>query len=176
MNDNLFILTDAGSELLAKVVPLVNGCNDTIAKITIAESARTFARESDIILETQEFEDSSAPEEKTLPENALDSENFLPLHFVDYKKDTQNRKVFVTYSLLPKTKQFPKCIIDRHYEAIVSHALFTLFNMPGRPWTNGELASFYLQKYRIALGDAIRDNTTGGAVFDQKIRIGEEMW
>jgi hypothetical protein len=35
------------------------------------------------------------------------------------------------------------------------------------------MANLYLQKYRIALGDAMRDNQTGGAVFDQYMLCGE---
>jgi hypothetical protein len=159
--------------LLAKIIPFVSGCNDTIAKIVLADAARTFARETDIITETQGYDIADAPEYGRIPEFAVDKENFLPLHFVARNEDKPNRKVYVTYSLLPTGNLMPEAVIDRFHEAITSKALFMLYSMPGKPWTAPDMAQLYFQKYRIAAGDAMRDNNTGGAVFDQYMICGE---
>ncbi len=160
--------------LLSKVVPFLSGCDDTIARIALQDAARTFARESDIIIETVSYEAPYAPDYGIIPEDSTDPDNFIPLHFVSQYKNNQNSIVYVTYSLLPKGSMIPESIINRHFEAIVAYALFFLYNMPGKPWSSADMAAFQLQKYRIALGDAIRDNTTGGAVFEQGITIVDE--
>jgi hypothetical protein len=160
--------------LLNKVVPHVPGCNDTIAKLALCEAARTFARESDIVTETRTFSVDNAPELYKLPENSSLPEKFLPLHFISRKHNrTDNTTVDVTYSLLPIGNELPDDVVKRHYEAIVSCALFDLFNMPGKPWSNPQMANYHLQKYRIALGDAMRDNNTNGAVFHQQVCVAE---
>lgn len=154
--------------LLPKIVPLITGCNDDLAKIVLADAARTFARESDIVIETRGFFDyENPPEYGRIPEFAVDKESFVPLHFITRTEDTVNKRVYVTYSMLPILDMMPEAVIVRHYEAITSQALFQLYSMPGKPWSSPDMAQLYLQKYRIALGDAMRDNQTGGAVFDQ---------
>lgn len=153
--------------LLPKIVPLVTGCNDDLAKIILADAARTFARESDIIIETRGYADYEAPDYGILPEFAIDPEHFVPLHFIAYKEDKPNKRVYVTYSLLPTADLIPESVSIRHYEAITSQALFQLYSMPGKPWSAPDMAQLYLQKYRIAAGDAMRDNNSNGAVFDQ---------
>lgn len=158
--------------LLPKIVPHVSGCNDELAKLTLIDAARTFARESDIVIETQVFQIENAPGEYALPENSSVPEKFLPLHFINRTVDNVAKTVSVTYSLLPIAEFMPKDVIDRHYEAVIEQAMFCLFNTPGKPWTSGDLATFHLQKYRIALGDAMRDNNTSGAVFHQQAAIG----
>lgn len=160
--------------LLPKIVPFVTGCDDTVCKIALQDAARTFARESDMILETRSYDINYAPEYGRIPDAAEDPDNFIPLHFVSQYEDGKNNTVYVTYSLLPKGAMIPEAIINRHYEAIVAYALFFLYNMPGKPWSSADMAAFQLQKYRVALGDAIRDNTTGGAVFEQAITIADE--
>lgn len=160
--------------LLSKIVPFLSGCDDTIAKIALMDAARTFARESDIVIETVSYDTGLAPEYGRVPAVAVDYNNFIPHHFISQYNDNANDKVYVTYSLLPKSNMMPIDVLDRHYEAIVAYALFYLYNMPGKPWSSADMAAFQLQKYRIALGDAIRDNTTGGAVFEQGISIGDE--
>lgn len=160
-------LINAAETLLPRIVPFLSGCDDNIAKITLQDAVRTFARESDIILETQSYVLDKAPAYGNIPELSEDPDNFMPLHFVSYHKDGKNKVAYITYSLLPKSGMIPEEIVNRHYEAICAYALFILYNMPGKPWTSADMAAFQLQKYRIALGDAIRDNTTKGAVFDQ---------
>lgn len=160
-------------ELLAKIVPHVSGCNDAMAELMLIEAARTFARESDIVIESQTFSKDEAPSEYSLPENSSLPEKFLPLHFISRFSNDNGKTITVTYSLLPVGEYMPDDIVKRHYEAIVAQALFQLFNTPGKPWTNPDLGAFYLQKYRIALGDAMRDNNTNGAVFHQQVCIGE---
>lgn len=161
------------STLLPKIVPLIAGCNDDLANIILADAARTFARESDIVIETRGYPEAEAPEYGRMPEFALDPDSFVPLHFIARKEDKQTKRVYVTYSLLPTADLMPEAVIIRHYEAVTSQALFQLYSMPGKPWTSSDMANLYLQKYRIALGDAMRDNQTGGAVFDQYMLCGE---
>ena len=161
-------------ELLAKIVPHVSGCNDAMAELMLIEAARTFARESDIVIESQTFPKNEAPAEYSLPENSSLPEKFLPLHFISKTYSDNGNTVTVTYSLLPIDEYMPDNIVKRHYEAITAQALFQLFNTPGKPWTNPDLGNFYLQKYRIALGDAMRDNNTNGAVFHQQALISED--
>lgn len=153
--------------LLPKIVPLLNGCNDDLANIILADAARTFARESDIVIETRGFADYEAPAYGRMPEFALEPDKFVPLHFICRQEDRENKRVYVTYSMLPIAEFMPESVIVRHYEAITSQALFQLYNMPAKPWSNPQMAELNYNKYRIALGDAIRDNQTGGAVFDQ---------
>jgi hypothetical protein len=167
------ILTNVETTLLNKVVPHVPGCNDTIAKLALSEAARTFARESDIVTEKRSFSVENAPELYKLPENSSLPEKFLPLHFICRKENNTDKTIDVTYSLLPIGNELPDDVVKRHYEAIVSCALFDLFNMPGKPWSNPQMANYHLQKYRIALGDAMRDHNTGGAVFHQQVCVAE---
>ena len=159
--------TSSVHTLLPKIVPLIAGCNDDLAEIILADAARTFARESDIVIETKGFPETEAPEYGRMPEFAVDKDHFVPLHFISRNEDKVNKLVYLTYSLLPTADLMPESVIIRHYEAITSQALFQLYSMPGKPWTSADMAQLYLQKYRIALGDAMRDNNTGGAVFDQ---------
>jgi hypothetical protein len=155
--------------LLPRIVPLLNGCNDDLANIILSDAARTFARESDIVIETRGFADYEAPAYGRMPEFALEPDKFVPLHFIYRQEDRENKRVYVTYSMLPISEYMPESVVVRHYEAITSQALFQLFSMPNKPWSNPQMAEMNLTKYRIALGDAIRDNVTGGAVFDQSI-------
>lgn len=159
--------TISAETLLPKIIPYIAGCNDDIAKLALCDAARTFARESDIILEVKSFPEENAPEYGVIPEFSSDPENFLPHHFISRNKNQQNNLIYVTYSLLPKKGLMPESVLDRHYEAIVAYALFILYNMPGKPWSSPDMAALQMQKYRIALGDAIRDNSTNGAVYDQ---------
>lgn len=159
--------TSSVHTLLPKIVPLIAGCNDDLAKIILADAGRTFAREADIVIETRGFPETEAPEYGRMPEFAVDKDHFVPLHFIARNEDKVNKRVYLTYSLLPTADLMPESVIIRHYEAITSQALFQLYSMPGKPWTSADMAQLYLQKYRIALGDAMRDNNTGGAVFDQ---------
>jgi hypothetical protein len=159
--------------LLPKILPMLPGCNDTIAKIALSDAARTFARETDIIVETRGFVDGEAPEYGRMPEFALDPENFLPHHFIARNVDKSTRRVYITYSLLPTGNLMPESVVNRYYEAITNQALFTLCAMPNKPWSAPDMVQIYLQKYQVAAGDAIRDNTTGGAVFDQFMICGD---
>lgn len=158
--------------LLPKIIPHVSGCNDDLAELVLIDAARTFARECDIVIETQVFPLEDAPGEFELPETSSVPEKFLPLHFINRAVDNIAKTVSVTYSLLPIAEFMPKDVIDRHYEAVIEQAMFCLFNTPGKPWTNSDLATYHLQRYRIALGDAMRDNNTSGAVFHQQAAIG----
>lgn len=157
--------------IFPKILPSVSGCNDTIAAIAIKDAARTFAREADIVVETKIFNEEDAPE--IIPEKA-DADGFIPLHLIERSSDRKNHTVTIKYSLLPTGSLFPKKIADKYFEAIASLALFYLANTPGKPWTNGEFAMFNYNKYRISLGDAIRDNSTNGAVFHARLKL-EDM-
>jgi hypothetical protein len=159
--------------LLPKIVPLLPGCNDAIAKIALMDAARTFARESDCIVETRGYPEDLAPGYGRMPEMSLDPDNFLPHHFIYRKEDHSIKRVYVTYSLLPIGNVMPESIVTRYYEAIVNLALAMLYQQPGKPWSNPNLYPYYQQKYQMSLGDAVRDTQSGGAVFDQSIYIGD---
>jgi hypothetical protein len=134
--------------LLPRITPHLPGCNDTIAKIALADAARTFARESDIIIETRGFVQDEAPAYGRMPEFALDPNNFLPLHFIARKDDQKVKRVYVTYSLLPIGNLMPESVVNRYYEAIINQALFTLCAMPNKPWSAPDMVQIYLQKFQ----------------------------
>jgi len=55
------------------------------------------------------------------------------------------------------TSSVPSQIFDRYCDAIVSGALVEIHMLPGRPWTNAELAGYHRQRYLSGITDSLND-------------------
>lgn len=162
------------SSFLYKLLPHVPGCHDDLARAVLRDAFRTFARESDIVTETvtvdKELLDFNCA---YLPQTAVD-EHLTPLHYLKTRTNAEDsRKADVTYSCLPKPDAdfLPDAVAEKYSEAVVDMALFQLLNMPGKPWSNPQLAQYHLANYRIELGNAIRDHVTCGRPLTQTALI-----
>jgi len=166
------------SSLLYKILPHCPGCHDDLARSALRDAGRTFARESDIITETvtvdKELLDFNFA---YLPPTAVD-ERLAPLHFLKFRTNAEDsRKADVTYSCLPKPDVdfLPDAVAEKYSEAVVDQALFRLLNMPGKPWSNPQLAQYHLADYRIELGNALRDHVTAGRPLTQTVHIAPSL-
>jgi len=162
------------SSLLYKILPHCPGCHDDLARSALRDAGRTFARESDIITETvtvaKELLDFN---HAYLPETAVD-ERLTPLHYLRARTNAADHdQVDVVYSCLPKPDAdfLPDAVAEKYSEAVVAQALFRLLNMPGKPWSNPQLAQYHLADYRIELGNALRDHVTAGRPLTQTVHI-----
>jgi hypothetical protein len=67
--------------------------------------------------------------------------------------------------------ELPEVLVDGHREAIVSGALYRLLRMPGRAWTNGDLAAVHLQAFDEAVGLAKAETLSGWSPASATVRI-----
>lgn len=151
--------------LLPVVIPQLPGCDELLMKSELLKSARTFAKETESLIELQSETVTGKMTEIELDpdiDGTLlrvysvidDGETVNPVDYdvdpvamkITFKRergaDGKVRPVKLCYAMMPKiaTDDLPEDWLNRYGDGIAALTLFSLMNHPNKPYSNPQVA------------------------------------
>ena len=151
--------------LLPAVIPQLPGCDELLVKSELLKSARTFAKETESLIELQSETITGKISEIALDPDIAgtvlrvysvidDGQKIDPLDYevdpvamkITFNQesgaDGKVRLVKLYYAMMPKiaTDDLPEDWLNRYGDGIAALALFSLMNHPNKPYSNPQAA------------------------------------